>query len=312
MIEVAKKLPEIKFKFFGNPAQVGTDPALPKNIEYAGYVNDMDAFISECSAIMRFPIHDGLPLSVLEFILAGRYSLQNVPIKHTTCIPQLDVELIIETLKKLKEHTEKVGLNQEGSDYWRKELDYDKFKKTIIDLATYNPKEYWENRARSWSEQAGKMTIEIEDVKKVFDEVKPKSVLDIGCGDGRWYPHLKEWGIEDYTGIDISENLIKAMELRFPHLKGNLFATKVEDYNSDKKVDLVFSYTCCEHITAEEWPKALKALKKMGKQLLLIEPVNFQSRYYCHSHDYKNDFKVIKEVKLKDKVILLCDLESQS
>ena len=162
------------------------------------------------------------------------------------------------------------------------------------------------------------MSIEVNEVKVVFEEAqkvigkKDISVIDVGCGDGRWYPHLKEWGIGEYLGVDISENLIKAGQLRFPHLKDRFFASKVEDLDLTKtqgdKKDLIFSYTCFEHITKEEWPKAVEALKKVGHYLLLVEPINFTSRYYCHAHDYEKDFEVIKKAELKDKVILLCRL----
>lgn len=306
MIEIAKKLPDIKFKFFGNPSQVGTDPALPSNIEYCGYINNMEDFIGECSAIMRFPIHDGLPISVLEFILAGRYSIQSVPIRHTLCTPNFDVNAVIEALKQMKETCKEP--NQIASDYWRAELSHEKYKKTILELCGYEPKTYWESRARSWSDQARNMPIEIEEVKKVFEKTGAKDVLDIGCGDGRWYEHLKAWGVENYRGIDISENLIKAAQVRFPHEKDNFFASKVEDLR-DIKTDLIFSYTCLEHIKEEDFPKAVEAIKVCGKRLLLVEPMDFTSRYYCRSHDYRKWFNVVEEVKLKDKVILLCNLE---
>lgn len=311
MFEVAKKMPDVQFKFFGNPTQVGKDPALPQNITYVGYVDNMEPFIEECSAIMRFPVHDGLPLGVLEFLLAGRYSIQSVPIKHTFFLPQFNVDQVVEGLRQIQKISSEP--NKIASDYWRQELDHEKFKEKIGEFTGYDPKQYWENRAPSWVSQAAAMPIETEEIKAVLSEVSPKSVLDLGCGDGRWYPHLKEWGVEDYFGIDISQRLIKAAKDRFPHLKNSFKAVKVEDYSImdplQPPYDLVFSYTCFEHIKPEDWEKAVENVKKMGKKLLLVEPTNFTSRYYCHEHDYEKDFKVIKKVQLKDKVILLCDLQ---
>ena len=309
MIEVVKKCPDIKFKFFGNPQQVGKDPALPDNIEYAGFVDNMETFIEECSAIMRFPIHDGLPISVLEFLLAGRYSVQSVPILHSLFVPEFSVDNVVQALQELKRLA--IEPNTIASDYWRQELNHDKFKNKILELTGYNPKEYWENRAESWQNQAQQMSIEKDDVTTVLKEVSPQSILDIGCGDGRWYQILKENGVEEYTGIDISEKLIKAAQTRFPHEERSFIPSKVEDFVTEKKYDLVFSYTCLEHIKEEDWDRAVEAIKKMGRKLLLIEPTNFTSRYYCRNHDYEKSFKVLKKVELKDKVILLCDLETK-
>ena len=307
MIEIAKKMPEVKFKFFGNPNKVGKDPALPQNIEFCGYVSDMENFIKDCSAIMRFPVHDGLPISVLEFILAGRYSVQSVPIQHTHYIPNFNVDSAVEALNYIKEHAQEV--NQEASDYWRKELDHDKYKQKIKELTGYDPKSYWEERAPAWSKQAETMPVEWEEVEKFVKKVNPGSVLDIGCGDGRWYPKMQEWGVKDYRGIDISSNLIKAAQFRFPHLEKNFETSKVEDYQPKDKVDLVFSYTCTEHIKPEDWDKAVESIKKMGKKLLLIEPTDFVGRYYCYPHPYRESFKVIESKHLGNKTIFLCDLE---
>lgn len=316
MQEIAKQLPDVKFKFFGNPNQVGKDPALTDNLEYCGYITDMEAFIKDCSAIIRFPLHDGLPISVLEFLLAGRYSIQSVPMKHTMPIVNFSIDDIVAGIKQVKEYSEKNGLNLEAAEYWRKELDHDKYKAKIEELTQYRPKDFWENRARQWITQAAAMPIEVNEVSEFYKKVSPKTVLDIGCGDGRWYPHIQEWGVEKYTGIDISEGLIKAAKLRFPHLENDFYASKVEDLAvPPEKYDLIFSYTCLQHILPDDFLKAVEALKRIGKKLLLIEPPgldnkkSFIGRYYCYPHSYDTSFKVIEKKEMPDKTIYLCDLE---
>ena len=77
MAEVARSMPDIKFKFFGDKNNVRTD----KNVEHIGWVEDMPKFISSCSAILRCTTSDGLPLSPIEFMLAGRQAITNVPVK---------------------------------------------------------------------------------------------------------------------------------------------------------------------------------------------------------------------------------------
>ena len=72
---------------------------------------------------------------------------------------------------------------------------------------------------------------------------------------------------------------------------------------------MVFAYTVFEHIIPEDWEKAVSAVKQMGRKLLLIEPMNFVGRYYCHDHPYRKSFKVIESKHLGDKTMFLCDLE---
>jgi len=309
MEEVAKQMPNVEFKFFGNPMTVGKHKDI-KNIENVGYINDMETFIKECSAIMRFPMHDGLPISVLEFVLAGRYATLNVPVKETYFVPKSDVKSIIHSLDIIQKRIKKEGINKKASKHWRKELDHGKYKTTMEKIALYDPKSYWENRAESWDAQANSMEVEENDVKKFYNIVKPKSVLDIGAGNGRWIPILEKWGLDlkNYLGTDISGKLVDIAQKKYP--KASFLMQGIEQLKMDKKYDLIFSYTTLEHVREEDIVNVAKRIKKCGKKLLLIEPTDFISRHYCRSHDYEKIFKVIKKKKLKDKTIFLCDLSA--
>ena len=308
MEEVAKLMPDVEFKFFGNHNSVGRHQKI-KNIENVGYINLMEDFIKECSAIMRFPIHDGLPISVLEFILAGRYATTNVPIEQAYMVPNSDKDSIVESLRTIQERIKKEGENQVGSDYWRKELNHDLYRERIFKLTGYNPEEYWQNRAESWIKQSDNMLVEEKQIEPFYKKVNPKTVLDVGAGSGRWIPILEKWGMKKkgYTGFDISEKLIRECGVRFPRYRfyvGDVLKTKIPK----KKYDLVFIYTTLEHVLEKDIKAVVTRLKKVGNKLLLIEPTNFNSKYYCRSHDYDKLFKVIKKKKLKDKTIYLCDL----
>jgi len=300
--KIAELCPDIEFVFFGNQGRQGKD----KNIEYAGYITDMQKFIGECSALMRLTIHDGLPITALEFLTAGRNVLASVPIKHATHIEKPTPELVAAELKKMK----RLGLNVRGSKSWMCALAHSKFKKKINKLKEYDPKEYWERRADSWSELADlNYSLPITDknlIKNWINKLEFKSVLDIGCGNGRFTPMFIG---KDYTGIDISDKLVKIAKKRFP--ESEFKTMRVEDLKpilSKPKYDLIFSYTCLEHIIEEDFPKAVEALKKVGKKILLIEPEGFESVGHCHDHDYKKHFKVIKKKKLSDKTMYLCEL----
>jgi glycosyltransferase involved in cell wall biosynthesis len=180
--EIAKLCPEMTFKFFGNNSRVGKI----NNIEYVGYVNKMDEFIKDCSAIMRLTVHDGLPISVLEFVSAGRHAVVNVPVKHTVQVETKHAGLIANKLKQLKNKP----LNKEGAKYWRRVLSHATYKKNIEGIMGYNPDEYWEKRAEAWSIQADHGYSLTKEEKKLLDKwlsnMEFKSVLDIGCGNGRF------------------------------------------------------------------------------------------------------------------------------
>lgn len=314
--EIAALCPEFDFKFYGDNNLIGKKG----NIEYVGYISDMEKFIKSCSAIMRFTIHDGLPISVLEFILAGRNAICSVPVKYATHAQTSSPAVVAQALRQLA----KMPANKKGSAYWRKELSHKKFNNVFSKIMEYNPKEYWENRAESWSQLADtNYSIGInewlgvqEAFKKALGDKKGEdfSVLDVGCGNGRFirmFDEIAAWkeAKYDYLGIDISKKLIDISKGRYPEKKFE--AVKLEDYKPQKKYDVVFSYTCLEHIVPEDLPKALKVLYASAKKAIIVEPINFNSAYYCYSHDYKKYLPhVLYERQGEDKMVYLVDLES--
>lgn len=313
MEEIAKKCPDIHFKFFGNPYRKGIRKDAEgklTNIEDAGYIKheEFEDFVKSCSAIVRFPKHDGLPLGVIEFLTAGRYSIQSVPVQYTSFIPisQFTVDGVVSELNRLKTIKEP---NLEGSKYWRKEVDHKKYAKTINELCSYQPKEYWENRADKWDVQATDIPWDMEKIVPVLDELKEKlggkmSIVDMGCGNGKWFPTLSKYG--EYHGFDISEKLVKIAKKKH---KGSFIVDTVEKSDA-RNFDVAFCYTTLEHIVDDEFDGAVVNIKKMAKWGVFIEPTNFISRNYCHNHDYKKYFKVVKEVDLGDKTLMVCDLSA--
>jgi len=54
-----------------------------------------------------------------------------------------------------------------------------------------------------------------EKLAPVFEKLKGGSVLDVGCGNGRFFDFLKEKGL-DYVGVDFSESLVKIAKEKNP------------------------------------------------------------------------------------------------
>src|SRR3990167_6955216 len=113
----------------------------------------MEKFIKECSAILRLTVHDGLPLSLIEFITAGRNAIFNIQMPYMVHINANNKELIAQRIRD----TQKLSLNENGSKYYRELVDHNKYRKTIYNFlkgSSYNPKKYWESRANGWELQA--------------------------------------------------------------------------------------------------------------------------------------------------------------
>lgn len=286
MEKLTKEMTDVSWIFFGNRGRIGKH----KNVEFAGHVDDMAGLIKQCSAIVRFTQHDGLPLSLVEFKSAGRQALFNLPLPYMESVNSFDVEAVKKIIYAMKDKP----LDKEGAKYWRELCSPEKYKEKIMEIFNrkfvYEPETYWEARADSWNRQAVSMGFPHEaKIKELIAEVNPKSVIDLGCGNARWVRLFE--GI-DYYGIDISQKLVEIAKTYYPDKKFEV--CKVEDL-PEGHWDLGFSYTCLEHIKDAEYVQAIEKLKKQCDWLLLIEPINFQTKDYSISHDYEKDFNVVKK-----------------
>ena len=97
---------------------------------------------------------------------------------------------------------------------------------------------YWNQKARKGntdceriecSRRAQRMRFE---TFLLYHDLTGKTVLDVGCGTGDFWDHLQVKGVAaDYTGIDLSEEMISRCRERFPGVRfesGNILVGKAK------------------------------------------------------------------------------------
>lgn len=124
MEHVARSLPDIEFKFFGNPQKTGKY----NNVEHLGWV-EMDEWMPKLSCNLRITTHDGLSLTVLQFLTAGRNVVTNTPVKGT-----IQVKPTREDIVKGIRLASKRFLDKKWSRYWSDEVSTKKFQKRMEDV----------------------------------------------------------------------------------------------------------------------------------------------------------------------------------
>ena len=168
-------------------------------------------------------------------------------------------------------------------------------------LATYDPKIYWDSRARdlietydrpeSW-ERRGWMRAGIEEstVPGLLTRAGCETVLVPGAGSGRQYSFLLDAGFSP-CGFDISEQLVKECKARFPEV-----STWVGDVTEAQKhsepVDAVVTSAVLQHVTPEHIAEAVESLKALASKLIIVrEMTSLSTRSpYQFAHDYSQLF----------------------
>jgi ubiquinone/menaquinone biosynthesis C-methylase UbiE len=113
-----------------------------------------------------------------------------------------------------------------------------------------------------------------EELKFLFEDLKEgEKVLDLGCGNGRWYKVFKEKRV-DYFGVDNSEKLIEIAKENFPDAKffvGDALNLPFPDNFFNK----VYSIAVLHHIPSDTLrmkflKEAKRVLKHQGKLVLTV------------------------------------------
>ena len=110
-------------------------------------------------------------------------------------------------------------------------------------------------------------------VPLVLELIKPKHVLDVGCGIGTWLSIFKEYGIEDVFGVD-GEDLNAEMLLipREQFLSADL---RIPLY-VNRQFDLVMSLEVAEHLPRECAEVFVDSLTRHGQVVLFSAATPFQ------------------------------------
>lgn len=112
-----------------------------------------------------------------------------------------------------------------------------------------------------------------EIVPLVIKLIKPKCVIDVGCGTGTWLSVFREYGIEDIFGIDgdwVDKKMLQIPEERF------LSFDLKKPFKINKKFDLVISLEVAEHLPQKSAKVFVDSLTRLGSVVLFSAAIPFQ------------------------------------
>lgn len=115
-------------------------------------------------------------------------------------------------------------------------------------------------------------------VPEIIKIVKPKSVVDVGCGIGTWLSVFKDHGVTDVLGIDgkwTEENLVYKHLERKEYLQTDL----EKDIHIGRKYDLVCCLEVAEHISEKSSDIFIESLTSLGNVILFSAAIPYQTGY---------------------------------
>lgn len=121
----------------------------------------------------------------------------------------------------------------------------------------------------------------LQDPMQVWPEVlkfiKPKSVLDVGCGTGTWLKALESFGINEYIGVD--GDYVAKQDLVISHDKFIASDLK-EPLQLNRRFDLVISLEVAEHLPESSADNFVKTLITHGEIVLFSAAIPNQGGQY--------------------------------
>lgn len=102
-------------------------------------------------------------------------------------------------------------------------------------------------------------------------DLRKKSILDVGCACGGFYKIFKKIAADiDYSGLDVSRELIGYAKHRFPHIAGRFLVNSGTRFPfKDKKFDIVFCVSVQAHCL--EYGKLFRECWRVSREALIFD-----------------------------------------
>jgi SAM-dependent methyltransferase len=148
-------------------------------------------------------------------------------------------------------------------------------------MPTYNKRFYF-------NQQSGSKKSAREIVPIVLTLIRPKSVIDVGCGIGTWLSVFAEQGVSDFLGVDgvwVDKELLQIPKENFAYHD----LTKPLEIN--RRFDLVVSLEVAEHLSNSYAQSFVDSLINLGPVVLFSAAIPYQGGAH-HLNEQWPDFWV--------------------
>jgi 2-polyprenyl-3-methyl-5-hydroxy-6-metoxy-1,4-benzoquinol methylase len=127
-------------------------------------------------------------------------------------------------------------------------------------------------------------------VLSLLPSLEGKTVMDVGCGNGRLLDFLPE--SVKYTGYDFNENYIKNATAKYKHRNAKFSVADINTTPDLDKADVIFAIGVLHHLADDSCKKFLQSAMKHlnpGGMVVTIDPVFVEKQNFIARRIIKSD-----------------------
>ncbi len=257
-----------------------------KDIILKGFVSEEEKFkLLQSSWVLAFPsLMEGWGLVVMEAAICGTPAVGfKVPGVYDA-IKDNESGLLSNSKREFTENLTEILLNKRlrkrlsrGALDWAKNFDWEKSSSRFFKILQRASHGFVEGKAygKRYFESFWRRSY-LRKFHPVYDfrlwyicrYLKPKDLLDVGCGSGWLVKSLLAKGVKAY-GVDISNYAISGVGRRY---KNNFFVGDILKIpKKDNSFDIVSCIDVLEHIRGEDLQRAIKECGRIGKRAIYFD-----------------------------------------
>lgn len=154
---------------------------------------------------------------------------------------------------------------------------------------------FWDNRAPDVHEQYGSLKNDYYLLEKILNEIRPRNLLDIGCGTGRLFQLYNKMGIAQVIGQDISSVALEIATKRHNYRQIITINKPILELNyTFNYFDLIVSNRVLQHIPCKQIECIISKITFLGKFIYINELTDsdgLEEISFMFKHNYEPLFK---------------------
>jgi SAM-dependent methyltransferase len=158
-----------------------------------------------------------------------------------------------------------------------------KLKIKVLLRRGYNAKRLWEGWGEDYLYEDGRTKREQQHnfIIKKLNDIKPESILEVGCGFGRNLKIIDEEGLcfKYIIGVDISKSMLEKANKYLNNMGIGLICADASKLPfANKCFDMIFTYGCLMHVPPSEIKFVLQELIRITKNYIINIEESFGDR----------------------------------